>query len=157
MFDELEEEPRVDLTPLIDVIFMLVIFFVMTMTFSKPVLDVVLPAAQNSEVKKKTTELVISVKSDGKYFFNDQEIPKEEVSRFLSEHPDGTLNLMVDEKAPFEAFVYLADLAKVNREGRFVISTKAAAPKTMNYLMPSGFQKLLWPPLPVRLPGQAVL
>ena len=55
MFDELEEEPRVDLTPLIDVIFMLVIFFVMTMTFSKPVLDVVLPAAQNSEVKKKTT------------------------------------------------------------------------------------------------------
>ena len=41
MFDELEEEPRVDLTPLIDVIFMLVIFFVMTMTFSKPVLDVV--------------------------------------------------------------------------------------------------------------------
>lgn len=53
MFDELEEEPRVDLTPLIDVIFMLVIFFVMTMTFSKPVLDVVLPAAQNSEVKKK--------------------------------------------------------------------------------------------------------
>ena len=62
MFDELEEEPRVDLTPLIDVIFMLVIFFVMTMTFSKPVLDVVLPAAQNSEVKKKTAELVISVK-----------------------------------------------------------------------------------------------
>ena len=122
MFDELEEEPRVDLTPLIDVIFMLVIFFVMTMTFSKPVLDVVLPAAQNSEVKKKTAELVISVK----YFFNDQEIPKEELSRFLSEHPEGTLNLMVDEKAPFEAFVYLADLAKVNREGRFVISTKAA-------------------------------
>lgn len=27
MFDELEEEPRVDLTPLIDVIFMLVIIF----------------------------------------------------------------------------------------------------------------------------------
>ena len=129
MFDELEEEPRVDLTPLIDVIFMLVIFFVMTMTFSKPVLDVVLPAAQNSEVKKKTTELVISVKSDGKYFFNDQEIPKEEVSRFLSEHPDGTRKLMVDEKAPFEACVCMSYLAKVNREGRFVISTKAAAPQ----------------------------
>ena len=87
MFDELEEEPRVDLTPLIDVIFMLVIFFVMTMTFSKPVLDVVLPAAQNSEVKKKTAELVISVKSDGKYFFNDQEIPKRRSSdlKFLKE------------------------------------------------------------------------
>ena len=122
MFDELEEEPRVDLTPLIDVIFMLVIFFVMTMTFSKPVLD----AAQNSEVRKKAAELVLSVNSDGKYFFNDQEILREDLPRFLSEHPEGTLNLMVDEKAPFESFVYLADLAKVNREGRFVISTKAA-------------------------------
>ena len=126
MFDELEEERRVDLTPLIDVIFMLVIFFVMTMTFSKPVLDVVLPAAQNSEVRKKAAELVLSVNSDGKYFFNDQEILREDLPRFLSEHPEGTLNLMVDEKAPFESFVYLADLAKVNREGRFVISTKAA-------------------------------
>lgn len=82
MFDELEEEPRVDLTPLIDVIFMLVIFFVMTMTFSKPVLDVVLPAAQNSEVRKKAAELVLSVNSDGKYFFNDQEILKGRSSAF---------------------------------------------------------------------------
>ena len=88
MFDELEEEPRVDLTPLIDVIFMLVIFFVMTMTFSKPVLDVVLPAAQNSEVRKKAAELVLSVNSDGKYFFNDQEILREDLPRFLSEHPE---------------------------------------------------------------------
>ena len=92
-------------------------------------LDVVLPAAQNSEVRKKAAELVLSVNSDGKYFFNDQEISKEDLSRFLTEHPEGTLNLMVDEKAPFEAFVYLADLAKVTREGRFVISTKAAASK----------------------------
>ena len=67
--------------------------------------------------------------SDGKYFFNDQEILKEDLPRFLSEHPEGSLNLMVDEKAPFEAFVYLADLAKVNREGRFVISTKASVPQ----------------------------
>ncbi len=67
MFDELEEEPRVDLTPLIDVIFMLVIFFVMPMTHSFPT--------------RRSSDL---------------------------------------------SFVYLADLAKVNREGRFVISTKAA-------------------------------
>lgn len=126
MFDEFEEEPRVDLTPLIDVIFMLVIFFVMTMTFSKPVMDVILPAAQNSEVKKRAENLVIAVNADGAYFHDNQEIPREEVAQFLKDHPDGTLNLMVDEKAPFEAFVFLADLAKADRGGKFVISTKAA-------------------------------
>lgn len=125
MHDEFEEEPRVDLTPLIDVIFMLVIFFVMTMTFSKPVMDIVLPAAQHSEVKKQPEKLVIVVNAEGGYFYDNQEIPKEELAEFLKAHPEGTLNLMVDEKAPFEAFVYLADLAKVERAGKFVISTKA--------------------------------
>lgn len=126
MYDEFDEEPKVDLTPLIDVIFMLVIFLVMTMSFSKPVLDVILPQAQNAEVKKKEAELVISVTGEGKYFHRETEIAKEEMPQFLAEHPEGILNLMVDEKAPFETFVYLADLAKVNRAGRFVISTKSA-------------------------------
>lgn len=126
MHDEFEEEPRVDLTPLIDVIFMLVIFFVMTMTFSRPVMDIVLPAAKNSEVKKRANNLVISVSSEGSYFYETQEIAKDELKQFLKVHPEGTLNLMVDEKAPFEAFVYLADLAKSERDGKFVISTKPA-------------------------------
>ena len=73
---------------------MLVIFFVMTMTFSKPVLDVVLPAAQNSEVRKKGGRTCSQRELRRKYFFNDQEILKEDLPRFLSEHPEGTLNLM---------------------------------------------------------------
>ena len=48
------EEPRflesdfdadVDLTPLIDVVFMLLLFFILAATFSQPVLEVALPAA----------------------------------------------------------------------------------------------------------------
>ena len=39
--------------------------------------------------------------------------------------PDALLNLHVDEKAPFNAFVGVVDLAKTKRGGRFVISTQA--------------------------------
>ena len=45
---DLEEEPSIDLTPLIDTIFMLLIFFIMTTTFSRPVLDIVLPASSEA-------------------------------------------------------------------------------------------------------------
>ena len=131
MFDEFDEEPRIDLTPLIDVIFMLVIFFVMTMTFSKPVLDLVLPSADNSVVRKKEAELVLNVKSDGSIYHEaflsrSVLVTKEDLPQFLDEHPDGMLNLMIDEKAPFESFVSIVDVAKHKRGGRFVISTRAA-------------------------------
>lgn len=126
MFDEYDEEPRIDLTPLIDVIFMLVIFFVMTMTFSKPVLDLVLPSADNSVVRKKEAELVLNVKSDGSIYHEGVPVTKEDLPKFLDEHPDGMLNLMIDEKAPFESFVSIVDVAKHKRGGRFVISTRAA-------------------------------
>ena len=125
MFDEYDEEPRIDLTPLIDVIFMLVIFFVMTMTFSKPVLDLVLPSADNSIVRKEA-ELVLNVKSDGSIYYEGGLVTKEDLPKFLDEHPDGMLNLMIDEKAPFESFVSIVDVAKHKRGGRFVISTRAA-------------------------------
>ena len=36
-FGNFDEEPQIDLTPLIDCLFMLIIFFVLTMSFSKPV------------------------------------------------------------------------------------------------------------------------
>ena len=53
MFDDENEEPRIDLTSLIDVIFMLVIFFMMTMTFSsKPVLDIVLPESTQAKARR---------------------------------------------------------------------------------------------------------
>ena len=42
---DFDEDASIDLTPVIDVIFMLLIFFIMTTTFSKPVLDIVLPAS----------------------------------------------------------------------------------------------------------------
>lgn len=124
MFDDLDEDPQIDLTPLIDVIFMLVIFFVMTMTFSQPVLDLTLPAAENSLAEKNNQSLILQVNANGTIQWNDRVLTKDELPSFLDEHPDGLLTLMIDEKAPFESFVSIVDVAKIKREGRFVIGTR---------------------------------
>lgn len=122
----LEEEPSIDLTPLIDTIFMLLIFFIMTTTFSRPVLDILLPESSEAEASDDRREQVISIKADGSLHYEGRQIDKSELDAVLSERPEALLNLYVDQKAPFEAFVGVVDIAKVKKVGRFVISTQQA-------------------------------
>ena len=120
----LEEEPSIDLTPLIDTIFMLLIFFIMTTTFSRPVLDIILPASSEAEASAEKREQVISIKADGSLHYEGRMIDRSEVDAILAERPEALLNLYVDQKAPFEAFVEVVDIAKGRKGGRFVISTQ---------------------------------
>ena len=98
MFDDENEEPRIDLTSLIDVIFMLVIFFVMTMTFSsKPVLDIVLPESTQAKASEVPEELLVAVKADGSIWADGRPITPDGLASFIDSKPaDAVLNLAVD-------------------------------------------------------------
>lgn len=121
---DIDEEINIDLTPLIDVVFMLLIFFIMTTTFSKPVLDVILPESKTAESKEsQTKELLISVTSDGKIYYNKTLINESEVKGILEANKDKMLNLYIDKSAPFQSFVNIIDIAKKERNGKFIIST----------------------------------
>lgn len=129
MFDfDFDEDPGIDLTPLIDVIFMLLIFFIMTTTFSKPVLDIILPVSESAvERSERSPELMISVTYDGRIIHNSEEITPEALAGLLESRAGDLLNLFVDEKAPFESFVRVVDVARAKRGDRFVISTQQPA------------------------------
>ena len=123
---DFDEEPQIDLTPLIDCLFMLIIFFVLTMTFSRPVREIVLPQAVHGEANHDRNEIVLSVKPDGSYWLDqDRKVALAEFEAELDRHPDKLLNIYMDKKADFGSFVAVLDLAKIKRNGRFVISTKA--------------------------------
>lgn len=124
LFGSFEDEPQIDLTPLIDCLFMLIIFFVLTMSFSKPVLEVILPEATNAETSQARNELLVSVKADGTLYLNAAPATIEEIARALDEAPERLLNIYMDEEAPFSRFVAVMDLTKTKRNGRFVISTR---------------------------------
>ena len=123
-FDNFEDEPQIDLTPLIDCLFMLIIFFVLTMSFSRPVLEIILPQAEHTEKHSERQEIVLSVKADGSLWLGDDVTTLEGLSATLDAAPEKLLNIFMDEKAPFSSFVAVVDLAKVKRAGKFVISTR---------------------------------
>ena len=70
------EDPEISLTSLIDVVFLLLIFFMVSTTFERQaMLKVDLPEAENVEVQQDqpiTFELVID--ANGQYYLNDRQL-----------------------------------------------------------------------------------
>ncbi|MCS7233652.1 MAG: biopolymer transporter ExbD [Synergistetes bacterium] len=75
-----EEETFLDLTPLIDIIFQLIIFFVLTTAFAPFAIRVDLPKAQSSPLKEERS-IMINITKDERIFWKNEEINMEELLR----------------------------------------------------------------------------
>jgi len=62
-------DPRMDITPLIDVVLLLVIFFMLTTTFvGAPAIKVNLPKSSAREIAKERKEVKVTITKDGKLY-----------------------------------------------------------------------------------------
>lgn len=125
--DPLDEgmDSSLDLTPIIDVVFMLLIFFIMATTFSMPVLDVVLPEAESAQQPlEKKAELVITIDPQGRILHKDTALDRQALADLLQTQRELPVTLFVDERAPFEPFVLIMDQAKLAKRTHVSISTQ---------------------------------
>ena len=119
---------RMDMTPLVDVAFLLLTFFMLTTTFSLPqVMEINLPPSESKSEVTESTLLLLRVVSDGRVFWNfgtdaPRLIPWNEVRGFLKERGLANPNLItlvkVDRKSPYENSVRIIDelyLAQITR------------------------------------------
>lgn len=118
------EDAHIDLTPLIDVIFMLVIFFILTMSFTHSAIDINLPESRTAQKINKPKLLEITIKADGTLLYKDHQITIGGLEKLLDEDKDLTLNILADTDSPFDRFIELVDVAKEKREGKFIITAE---------------------------------
>lgn len=115
-----KEEPTVDLTSLIDVVFLLLIFFMVSTTFERQaVLKVDLPEAssvENSADVPDSLELVID--SEGRMYLNDQRLIDSEertiraaMEQAAGDRRDIPLILRADRMTPHHHVVTAMDVA----------------------------------------------
>jgi biopolymer transport protein ExbD len=80
------QEGTFNLTPLIDVVFLLLVFFLAATTFNKDEdqLDLTLPEAQSGHASKDTRQLVINVASDGRITVDGREVNREALLQKLA-------------------------------------------------------------------------
>lgn len=87
------EEPDLDLTPMIDCIFLLLIFFMCTTVFQQPYsLRVTLPAARQSQVVEEK-KLVASIAADGRMEINRQPVSMANLEEVLRREKESTHSL----------------------------------------------------------------
>ena len=107
------ETTELNMAPLIDMIFILLIFFLVTASFVKtPGIDIQKPYAETAE-KRKKTNLVIGVAQDSTIWVEGRMIDirdtRSYLERFLQETPNGVVVISADEESRSEITLLLHD------------------------------------------------
>jgi biopolymer transport protein ExbD len=110
--------PAIPIVPLVDILTVLLIFFVVTTTFKKQtrnaLLNIALPEARKlTPTAESAPRTPLSVTAAGDVFLADQPVALPELSaaitRFLQQQPGARLELKADEKAPLGTLVKIWD------------------------------------------------
>ncbi len=126
---DLFEEPElgIDLTPLIDVIFMLLIFFILAGSLVPPSIKVDLPQAASAEQPPRRDEpLRLTIDQEGRIHQGQELLAPEQLPSLLAAHPSRPVEVVVDSRAPFAPFMRVLDQARL--EGRADLRIVARPP-----------------------------
>ncbi len=103
---------EINMSPLIDLVFLLLIFFITTASFMKETgITVERPVARTAEEKK--TSMLIGIDREGRVYIEGREVDPDAVracvERFLAESPEGTVLVVADRKVPTGFLVRVMD------------------------------------------------
>lgn len=113
------EDPEVNLTPLIDVVFLLLVFFMVSTTFVREgELDIVLPEADIEAAPEQERALEVTVDAEGRYFVNERELVddsaatlREAIQRMVADEREIPVTIRADANTTHQAVVRVMDVA----------------------------------------------
>ena len=105
------EEPNI--TPMLDVVFILLIFFIVTANFIKePGLEINRPDSETSEITENAA-ILIAIGAAGEIYMDGRRIDvrqvKANVIRLIAENPQGAVVIQADVKSTAEKIVAVMD------------------------------------------------
>ena len=113
------KKPRIDMVPLIDVLMVLIIFFLVTMQFQDlRALNVKLPKIETAGSNLIKNELIVSISKEGDFFANNKPLGLDKLTELLeatSTLPRKPIILVVaDEEVPLKHVTKVVDLCRKN-------------------------------------------
>ena len=114
------EEPEINLIPFIDVLLVVLIFLMLSTTYSRfTELQVNLPSANAEKLRERASEVVVAVSSDGRYVVNKRPVDGRSVELLSAElaaaaagKPDTVVIISADALAAHQSVVNVLDAAR---------------------------------------------
>ena len=111
-----DEESDINLTPMLDVVFIMLIFFIVTATFIKQAgIDVTRPDALTAE-KKPLVSVLVAINPAGEIWIDNQKVDpsmvRANIERLRAENPKGGVIVQSDRQAKYEKLKAVLDAAR---------------------------------------------
>ncbi|ATC88947.1 biopolymer transporter ExbD [Pseudoalteromonas sp. NZS127_1] len=126
LFQE-DEAEEINMTPMLDVVFIMLIFFIVTASFVKEAgIDVNRPEAATA-VKKERANILVAISDTGEIWINKRQIDvravQANIERLKAENPQGSVVIQADKKATTEMLIKVMDASRA--AGAFDVSIAA--------------------------------
>ena len=111
-----EEEDAVNLTPMLDVVFIMLIFFIVTASFVKEAgIDVNRPSAATAERKEKGN-ILVAISENNQIWIDRRQVDpralRANIERMHAENPNGAVVIQADEESKNKLLVQVMDAAR---------------------------------------------
>ncbi len=108
---------EVNMTPLIDMVFILLIFFIVTTSFVKETgVDISRPSAKTA-VKKEQANILIAIKANGEVWIDKRQVDRRavraNVERLHAENPEGSVIILADKESKTGLLIEVMDQARL--------------------------------------------
>lgn len=128
-----EKKPKIMIIPMIDIIFFLLVFFMMSMLSMVVQKSINLNLPQTTSARLNMDKTVpIAVTADGKIFVEQEQIPKEALRKRIeiekARNPDLSIILRADAKSEHGTFVFVLDQLKATGVSKIGIATEVKTP-----------------------------
>ena len=111
-----QEETEINITPMLDIVFIMLIFFIVTASFVKEAgVDVIRPPAQTA-ISKDKGNILIAITENGQIWVDRRQVDprslRAQIERLHGENPQGSIVVQADKKSQNHLLVAVMDAAK---------------------------------------------
>jgi biopolymer transport protein ExbD len=130
------EEPEINLIPFIDVLLVILIFLMLSTTYSKfTELQITLPAADSEKLRDRPREIIVVVSADGRYAVNRRQVDGRSIELLTAElaaaskgNPDMVVIVSADALSPHQSVINVMDAARRAGLPRLTFAAQSSAP-----------------------------
>ncbi len=126
--DTQDDESIIDITPMLDVVFIMLIFFIVTATFVKEAgIDVDRPEAETA-VKQEKANILVAISADNEIWINRRQVDvralRPNIERLRAENPKGAVIIQADKESRNETLIQVMDAARAAGVSSVAIATE---------------------------------